>query len=128
MQEFARNWKANVTAVAAGAAMLAGLAMFAGLASPVHAQKKKEYKDNAEYEIYNEVVKSMNAKNYPKMITDLDTWKQKYPTSDYGDMRDFYYVQAYSESKQCGKSWHTPDNFWTRISIRSTPIRPVQTS
>ena len=103
MQEFARNWKANVTAVAAGAAMLAGLAMFAGLASPVHAQKKKEYKDNAEYEIYNEVVKSMNAKNYPKMITDLDTWKQKYPTSDYGDMRDFYYVQAYSESKQCGK-------------------------
>src|ERR1019366_6913338 len=44
-----------------------------------NAPAPKAVKDQGEYDIYNEVTKDMVAKNFTKMITDLDTWKQKYP-------------------------------------------------
>jgi outer membrane protein assembly factor BamD (BamD/ComL family) len=44
---------------------------------------RKKVKDQGEYDIYNDVTMDMLAKNFAKAITDLDTWKQKYPASDY---------------------------------------------
>jgi len=64
----------------------------------------KNYKDQGEYDIYNEVTKDIVGNNFPKAITDLDTWKSKYPTSDYKDARAVLYVQAYAGAKQFGKA------------------------
>ena len=96
--EFGKKLTGMMTAAVMVAAMAALLSMPAG-----GQEKKREYKDNAEYDIYNEVIKDVNAKNWAKLLTDLDTWKQKYPASDYSDWRDLYYVQAYANTKNCSK-------------------------
>ena len=64
------------------------------------APAQKAVKDQGEYDIYNEVTKDMLARNFTKAVTDLDTWKQKYPASDYKDDRSVFYIQAYAGSKQ----------------------------
>ena len=61
-------------------------------------------KDQGEYDIYNDVTKDFLAKNFTKAITDLDTWKQKYPASDFKDDRSVFYVQAYAGSNQPAKA------------------------
>src|ERR1035438_5059580 len=70
------------------------------------AKKQKQVKDNGEYDIYNDVIKDANptAPNYKKLLTDLDTWMQKYPNTDYKDERDAYYVQGYAGAGQPGKA------------------------
>jgi len=87
-------------------AVAALTALVAGMTPAAHAQaKEKKYKDNAEYDIFNEVTKDLNpsAPNFTKAITDLDTWKQKYPDSDFKDTRAVLYLTAYSGAKQFNK-------------------------
>lgn len=57
--------------------------------------KKKQVKDQGEYDIFNEALKDQA--NPTKEIQDLDTWKQKYPDSDYKWDRLYMYIQAYSK-------------------------------
>ncbi len=64
----------------------------------------KNYKDQGEYDIYNEVTKDIVGNNFTKAITDLDTWKSKYPESDYKPERSVLYIQAYNGAKQFGKA------------------------
>jgi hypothetical protein len=85
---------------AAAAAIGAALATSAAQAQP----KQKQYKDNAEYDVYNAVAKDIGANNFAQAITDLDTWKQKYAESDYKDDRALLYVRAYSGANQPGKA------------------------
>lgn len=69
-------------------------------------KKAKAVKDTGEYDIYNEVIKDSQA-NPPaakKFLTDLDTWTQKYPNTDFKDRRGMYYVQAYAADNQAGKA------------------------
>ena len=70
------------------------------------ARRTKAVKDTGEYGIYIDVIKDSDVKspNYGKLLTDLDTWAQKYPTSDYKDERDAFYVQAYGGTGQPGKA------------------------
>ena len=68
------------------------------------APAEKKVKDQGEYDIYNEVTKDMLAKNFAKAITDLDTWKQKYPASDFKDDRAVLYLQAFASGGQPGKA------------------------
>ncbi|MGD0667152.1 MAG: hypothetical protein ABSB23_06315, partial [Bryobacteraceae bacterium] len=68
------------------------------------APAQKTLKDQGEYDIYNDVTKDMVAKNFAKMITDLDTWKEKYPASDFKDERSVLYIQAYAGNRQPGKA------------------------
>lgn len=65
---------------------------------------EKKYKDNAEYELYNDITKAFAANDYAKAITGLDTWVQKYPESDYKNDRQLLFVQAYSGAAQPGKA------------------------
>lgn len=84
-------------------AVLTGLVM-SSVVTDAHAQaKEKKWKDTAEYDMYSEVQKDVAAKNFTKMVTDLDAWKAKYGESDYADVRDNLYVAAYNESKQFSK-------------------------
>ena len=107
MHNFYRTTKTIAAVAALGAAVLTGMvqpaaAQSAG-AQPA-AQTEKKYKDNGEYDIYNEVIKDVGAKNFTKAVTDLDTWKQKYPDSDFKDVRSLLYVQAYQNTSQFGKA------------------------
>ena len=38
--------------------------------------QQKDLKDTREYELYNAVAKDFTAKDYSKVLSDLDAWKQ----------------------------------------------------
>jgi hypothetical protein len=52
-------------------------------------------KDQGETDIYGAVMKDLASRNYAKAITDDDTWVQKYPDSQFKDVQQFAYEQAY---------------------------------
>jgi tetratricopeptide (TPR) repeat protein len=84
-----------------------GAIVFAGAARQVNAQgtakPEKKYKDQGEYTVFNDVVKDVNGNNFTKAVTDLDTWTQKYPQTDFANERTYYYLRAYSGSNQPAK-------------------------
>jgi outer membrane protein assembly factor BamD (BamD/ComL family) len=100
--------------IRSGLAAVALLAAMAGVwtrparaqaAAPApNAPAQKAVKDQGEFDIYNDVTKDMLAKNFAKAITDLDTWKQKYPASDFKDDRSVLYIQAYAGGGQWAKA------------------------
>ncbi len=89
-----------------GAVALTGIARQAR-AQAAAAQPETHYKDQGEYDAYNAVIIDGQGKNFAKALTDLDTWKQKYPDSWYNNIRTTLYIQAYSETKQFGKAVDT---------------------
>lgn len=64
----------------------------------------KQYKDAAEYDAYNAVVKDMAANNSAQAITDLDAWTQKYPQTDYEAEREVLYLKACVGAKNFAKA------------------------
>jgi hypothetical protein len=70
-------------------------------------QAQKNYKDPAEYNMYDAVSQDLAASNFSKALTDLDAWKQKYPDSEFKDNRELFYVKSYFETKQFGKALDT---------------------
>ena len=57
-------------------------------------QKKPEWKDRAEYDLYESITKEANAQT---KIGLLDQWKQKYPTSEFGDVRGKLFIDTYRQ-------------------------------
>jgi hypothetical protein len=57
-----------------------------------------------ESEVYNEVVKDLGANDFAKAMTDLDTWRQRYPDSDFKDERTAFYIQTYAGASQPSKA------------------------
>jgi tetratricopeptide (TPR) repeat protein len=53
---------------------------------------QKNWKDRAEYDLYEAVRKEADAK---KALELLNTWKEKYPNSDYKDQRQLFYLSTY---------------------------------
>ena len=67
--------------------MVAALALC--LAQEKPQEKKKEWKDRAEYDLYESITKSSD----PKVWLDtLDKWTKQYPQSDYADVRRQMYL------------------------------------
>jgi len=88
-------------------AAAAGALLWLALAPQARAQeKKKNYKDAAEFTAYDAVTKDLGANppQFAKAVTDLDAWKQKYPDSEFKDERAALYVQAYAGTNQPGKA------------------------
>src|SRR4051794_33045392 len=77
------------------AGVMGALALTCAAQTAAPAAKKKEVKDQGEFEIYNQAIKDAN--NPAKLLQDLDTWGQKYPESDFKDDRAYMYMQAYSK-------------------------------
>jgi tetratricopeptide (TPR) repeat protein len=71
------------------------------------AHAEKNYKDQAEYDMYNAVSQDFTAGNYTKALTDLDAWAQKYPDSEFKEDRQLIYVKSYFELKQFSKALDT---------------------
>jgi hypothetical protein len=57
--------------------------------TPAPTQTKKNWKDRAEYDLYNSIAHEQDPK---KRLALLDTWTQKYPTTDFEDLRNQTYV------------------------------------
>jgi hypothetical protein len=56
--------------------------------------RRKHWQDRVEYELAEEAMR--HADNPALQIQDLDTWQRRYPYSDYGNERHYYFQQAYS--------------------------------
>jgi tetratricopeptide (TPR) repeat protein len=70
-------------------------ALTAGLVVILAAQeKKKEWKDRAEYDLFESITKTQDPNQW---LQSLDKWKQQYPQSDYADLRRKLYLAAYRQ-------------------------------
>jgi TolA-binding protein len=78
------------------------------------ATHQKAVKDQVEYELYNNAIKDVQLQNFAKAITDLDTWNQQYPDSDFKDDREVYYIQAYAGANQPAKAVDTAGRLLSR--------------
>jgi len=87
-----------------GAAAFAIFTAFVLTGAPqAAAPQEKKMKDQAEFDIYDAAGKDLVANNGAKALDDLNTWKQKYPTSDFKNDGEYMYVQAYQLTKQFDK-------------------------
>lgn len=69
--------------------------MALGLVSLAPAQeKKKEWKDRAEYDLFESITKTPDPNQW---LATLDKWKQQYPQTDYADIRRKLYLAAYRQ-------------------------------
>ena len=82
---------------------LAMIVLAAGTHQYGRAQTKKNYKNNAEAELYGKVTKDAGASNWQQAVTDLDAWKQQVPDSDFKYDREYYYITAYAGLNQWAK-------------------------
>lgn len=73
--------------------------LFAAAPIPVRAQdaaaSTKNWKDRDEYDLYVSITKEADA---GKRVALLDTWKSKYPTTDYKSEREILYVTTYAQA------------------------------
>ena len=60
--------------------------------------RRKRWQDRVEFDLAEEALRHMA--NPALQIQDLDTWKRRYPHSDYEGERNYYYVQAYARLPQ----------------------------
>ena len=63
------------------------------------AKAAKAFRDRAEHDLYSAIAAEV-ASNPAKALTDLDTWQQNYPASDFKDDRSVYYILALAAAKQ----------------------------
>jgi hypothetical protein len=64
----------------------------------------KNYKDRAEYDLYDAASKNFAAGNFAKALADLDQWTEKYPGSEFRNNRQSLYVQTYYGARQLAKA------------------------
>src|SRR4051812_32695973 len=87
------NIQPTLKAIAA-VGVIGAMALTCAAQTAAPAAKKKQVKDQGEFELYNQAIK--DATNPTKELQDLDAWAQKYPDSDFKDDRAYMYMQAYS--------------------------------
>jgi hypothetical protein len=95
-----RAWSGITTAALAGLLVAAGLVQVAGAQN---APAQKNYKPG-EFDIYSAAAKDVVGGNFAQALKDLDTWKQKFPDTDFKNERQVLYVQAYSGAGQFDKT------------------------
>jgi len=54
----------------------------------------KKVKDQAEFDLYDSILKEQNAQ---KRLATLNTWKEKYPTTEYTKERLLFYLGTYQQ-------------------------------
>ena len=84
------------------------------LAGAMLAQAERQFKSQAEYNAYTDVTKDLAANNPQKALTDLDTWKQTFPDSDFKDDRTAMNVQALFASNQPAKAMDAASELMAR--------------
>lgn len=75
------------------AAKIFGIAVLAAFSLFGQDAKKKEWKDRAEFDLYDAITKEAAP---AKKLDLLNTWKEKYPASDYGYERQLLYINTFA--------------------------------
>ena len=88
---------------------IALMAAFCSLAAAAEKQLKP-----GESEVYREVANDLGAANFPKAMADLETWRMKYPDSDFKDERSALFVQTYAGTNQPAKVLDTAAELLSR--------------
>src|SRR5438132_166733 len=102
---------------------IAASALLLCLIVPGRSQEPGKQFKQGEFEFYNEALKDINGGMFPKAIVDLDTWKQKFPESDYKDDRVAYYVLVYAGANQPTKSVDTAAELLAKDLGQATNLR-----
>jgi tetratricopeptide (TPR) repeat protein len=68
--------------------------------APAGQPAQKNWKDRAEYDLYNAIIKETDPN---KKVSLLNSWKEKYPTSEYADARLQIYLTTYTALNQPDK-------------------------
>ncbi len=68
------------------------------------AAPEKKVKDRAEYDLYDSITKETNP---AKRLESLNTWKEKYPDTDYKKERLLFYLTTYAQLNQPAKAIDT---------------------
>jgi len=84
--------KTMTTLTAAAAGLLLSVSVW-GQGAPA----QKQWKDRAEYDLFDAIVKAQDAK---KRLELLNTWKAKYPQTDFRAERNAYYIAVYQQLNQ----------------------------
>ena len=77
------------------------------------AEKKKEWKDRAEYDLF-EAARTSVATDPNKALESLSTWKQKYAATDYDEERMLLFVQTYQKLGQAPKMYEAAQELWQK--------------
>jgi hypothetical protein len=78
--------------------------LFVCLAGALAAQGTKQYRNQAEYQLYDSAAKAVATNDFQKALALLNTWERDYADSDYRPDRQFLYVLAYAGAKQPAKA------------------------
>jgi tetratricopeptide (TPR) repeat protein len=92
----------------ASVTLVAVLSVSASLAQD--APKGPQWKDTAEYDLVTSIGKEADP---TKKIALLDTWKQKYPETEFKEMRLILYLQAYQAAQNTPKAVETAKELLT---------------
>jgi tetratricopeptide (TPR) repeat protein len=79
-------------AVAAGVLYLGPARMFAQAQAPTTAAPQKNWKDRAEYDLFDSITKDTNPKT---KLEKLQQWEKSYPTTDYNSERRMLFLTTY---------------------------------
>jgi tetratricopeptide (TPR) repeat protein len=80
-----------------GVLSLGTLKMPAQSAAPAAQAPQKNWKDRAEYDLFDSIQKDTNAKT---KLEKLQQWEKQYPTTDYADERQMLYLTTYVALQQ----------------------------
>src|SRR5262249_17812693 len=83
--------------------MAAAAAIVLTLGLPAQ-EKKKEWKDRAEYDLYDGALKDLNAN---ARLESLEKWRKQYPQSDYADVRLQVYLVTYRQLNRVREAFDT---------------------
>jgi tetratricopeptide (TPR) repeat protein len=89
------------------------LASLLGSVAWGQAEKKKEWKDRAEYDLF-EAARTSVATDPNKALESLNTWKQKYAATDYDEERMLLFVQTYQKLGQAPKMYEAAHELWQK--------------
>ncbi len=92
--------KAFVTAAVAAAMAFLPLPSQGQEAQTGQKQSGPQWKDRAEFDLYTAITKEQDP---VKRLALLNSWKEKYPTSDFVQLRNTAIVQAYAQARQPDK-------------------------
>ena len=78
------------------------LSLAASLFAQDKQEKKREWKDRAEYDLYESIVKTQDANQW---LAALSNWRQQYPESEYSDVRRQLYLETYRALNKPGEAF-----------------------
>jgi len=82
---------------------LASVFLVSGLAAQDKQDKKKEWKDRSEYDLYEAITKTQDPNQW---LSILDKWKSQYAQSDYSDVRRQMYLTTYRALNKPPEAFH----------------------